>query len=168
MTLDDAPTSPEGPGRGPFPVLGAVALAVIVATSSLVLAAVARSGTNGSVDSGFCAGQLSPVHLGYRGPQTGFLSDSYPGEVTPYYCEGFHLPPNAELSAGVLLHNSDPVDPHTILSVGVDPPYSTVSVSPGVPATIPAGGNLTFTVTFLLPSIGGTYDSPAASVTATW
>jgi hypothetical protein len=141
-----------------------VTVLVVAITAAYVVEVVLPSFSPSQVEvSDLCAGAITTVNVTYEGSQSGYLSTSY--GISPANCVTERVPPSSQLTAGLNLHNSDPANAHSIRTVTILPPYNLVGTSPSVPATIAAGGNVTFGVTFQVPSAGGTYDAPTASVT---
>ena len=110
-----------------------------------------------------CWGEMA-VNIIYLGKEGEYLTSNYFPE--PFICSAGYYPPASTISVGFSLHSYDPTNTHVILSLTLLSPYSLAGSSPSAPATIAAGGNLSFSVTAQIPSAPGSYGGPSASITA--
>jgi len=138
-------------------VVAILGVAVVAATSSLT-----SSSPPLLVRTGECSGIIFDLNATYSGSQSGYLTQIY-GEI-PLYCSSGTVPVDSVTTAVLFLHNLDGAHAHTIQKVSVPSPFHLIRISPVPPATINAGGNVTFDVTFEFPSIPGDYGQPEASV----
>jgi hypothetical protein len=102
----------------------------------------------------------------YTGTSTGFLSNTYPGQIDPAHCQTETLDPGSTLTLSLFVHNLDQVSSHELTSVAVNPPFRTASISPGTPVEVQPGANVSFALHLQLPWTPGEYDGPTAIVLA--
>ncbi len=110
-----------------------------------------------------CGGIIAFVRFDYTGSASGYLSIYGTGSLD---CEAGHLAPGRVLTAALPLHNSDTLSAHAIQNILIPYPFELTGEYPSLPATIPAGGNLSFDISFDLPFAGSIGGTPTAIVTA--
>lgn len=108
-----------------------------------------------------CGGQLYATFQ-YDGNASGFLRNYY--ETPPAVCETDTVAAGSSLNLTLFVHSSDGRDPHQLVSVIANLPFTLISLSPGAPQTISPGGNVSFAALVAVPSSPGTYDSPTATI----
>jgi hypothetical protein len=111
-----------------------------------------------------CGGLLRAV-FEYQGLAVGFLSDQY--GLAPDYCQTSTVLPGSLLGAGVFIHSSEAQGSHRLTGLSLTGPFVLTGVSPALPDTISAGGNVSLQLTFLAPAFAGNFAAPWATITAT-
>lgn len=107
----------------------------------------------------------------YQGNASGYLFVLQNPGVSPIAqnttCEHVALlktAPGSHLPDDTILKNAQLHDPHEIVSLAVSAPWGLVSVTPSLPVTIPAGGNVSFSMVISAPTTPGSYAYPGGSV----
>lgn len=110
-----------------------------------------------------CGAAIESVHFDYSGGSEGYLAVGYP---IYQWCEAIDATPGSLLTANLFLDDLDTLNSHTIEGIALAYPFPMVDVSPSLPVAIPAGGYLTFAISFEAPYSNNGQSWPSAIVTA--
>ncbi len=159
----------SGPmGASPRPPYGTDLVALLIVVAALAAVPTYQVGSllaapTVPVEVDICGNAITSVQFDYTGSSSGYLATDLP---LPQFCLAIHTVAGTVLNATISLHNLDGARAHTIESLVILYPFYLAGVSPTLPATIPAGGNLPLEVSFEVPSSSGVYGPPAAILTS--
>jgi hypothetical protein len=154
----------SGQGAAGLPVwIIASVLGCVVGAATVAGVVAYQNSPYGGVLVDSCSGSIRIAGFDYQGVSSGYLTGFY-GAV-PTYCESQRVSPGSQFSISLHLHSNDHSENHRILGLAAQAPFTTLDVSPALPVSISASGNVTLELTLLVPVAGGPY-YPAVTVTA--